>query len=58
MWSLSTTRNEVSLQYQNVKPQYYKESSLQYQNVTPQYYEKWSKFTVPECEASVLREMK
>ena len=43
MWSLSTKRNQVSLQYQNVKPQYYKKSS---------------KFTVPECEASVLNEIK
>jgi hypothetical protein len=41
MQSLNTAQNQLSLQYQNVKPQHYKKSS---------------KFTVPECEGSLLQE--
>jgi len=43
MQSLNTARNQVSLQYQDMKPQYYKKSSM---------------FMVPEYEASVLQEIK
>jgi len=43
MQGLNTARNQVSLQYQDMKPQYYKKSS---------------KFMVPECKASILQETK
>jgi len=56
MQSLNTAGNQVILQYQNVKAQYYKKSSkIAVPELKLHYCKKLSKFMVPECKARILQ---